>query len=224
VEAARRLVESGATVDFVVAAQSATLVGDTPWPAEIRLRALWQRAEDDDSRRANYLIQPVKAAALRAILLDALQAGLAERRERQSTAPAIVAPPRPVRILVAEDTVVNQVVIRRMLDRLGYEADVVASGTEALAALVARPYDLVFMDMQMPDMDGLEATRRIRRLEADRGDVPVQVIALTANVSPEDRAACFEAGMNSFLGKPLRIEELRTVLHAATAELSTPAA
>ena len=226
VEAARRLVESGATVDFVVAAQSATLVGDTPWPAEIRLRALWQRAEDDDSRRANYLIQPVKAAALRAVLLDALQAGPAGpawRRERQSTAPAIVAP-RPVRILVAEDTVVNQVVIRRMLDRLGYEADVVASGTEALAALVARPYDLVFMDMQMPDMDGLEATRRIRRLEADRGDVPVQVIALTANVSPEDRAACFEAGMNSFLGKPLRIEELRTVLHAATAELSTPAA
>ncbi len=222
-EAAQQLMASGTAVDLVVAGQSAKLAGDKAWPAVLRLRALWQRAVDDDPRRVNYLIQPVKAAALRTGLIDALQVGQPEQRASESTAPAIVEPPRPMRILVAEDTVVNQVVIRRMLDRLGYAADIVASGTEALAALAARPYDLVFMDMQMPDMDGLEATRRIRRLEEDRGNIAVQVIALTANVSPEDRAACFEAGMNSFLGKPLRIDELRTVLRAAAAGMAEPA-
>ncbi len=218
--AAQQLLQAGAAVDLLLADSSTVLSGDIAWPAMVRLRALWERAVDSPHEPALSLTRPVKALALRMALADALQAA------RPATQPSPVAESLPVedriplRILVAEDTAVNQVVIRRMLERLGYGADIVASGTEALAAIEARAYDLVFMDMQMPDMDGLEATRRIRSKTVMRGDGTLSIVALTANVSPEDRAACLAAGMNAFLGKPLRIGDLREVLHATAAALT----
>ncbi|MCB0135010.1 MAG: response regulator, partial [Caldilineaceae bacterium] len=219
-DAARRLLESGSAADLVFASRALDLPDDVSWPATIRFRTLWERGNEALQPATGGLIQPMKALALRTALADALQA---EQPDAGTLVPASQATAEhvPLRILVAEDTVVNQVVIRRMLDRLGYGADIVGSGTEALAAIDARPYDLAFMDMQMPDMDGLEATRRIRRLLAERGDGShLTIVALTANVSPEDRAACMAAGMNDFLGKPLRIGDLREILRSTAAALA----
>jgi signal transduction histidine kinase/ligand-binding sensor domain-containing protein/CheY-like chemotaxis protein/HPt (histidine-containing phosphotransfer) domain-containing protein len=116
----------------------------------------------------------------------------------------------PLRILVAEDNSVNQRVALLMLARLGYVADVAADGFETLDALRRQYYDLVLMDVQMPGMDGLEATRRIRT-EAPRERQP-RIVAMTANALREHREACHAAGMDGFLSKPILLADLRAVL------------
>ena len=104
----------------------------------------------------------------------------------------------------------NQKLALRLLKRLGYRADVAGNGLEAIGALRRQPYDLVLMDVQMPEMDGLEATRAIcGEWAADRRP---RIVALTANVMKEDRDACFAAGMDDYVGKPVRVEELMSVL------------
>ena len=113
------------------------------------------------------------------------------------------------RILVVEDDKVNQRVITLMLERLGLECLVVGDGLTALTVLAQGNWDLVFMDCQLPDIDGFETTRRARQLPAGS---TVPIIALTANVRAEDRAACLAAGMDEFLSKPIRSEALRNVL------------
>ena len=114
---------------------------------------------------------------------------------------------------------VNQRVGLRLLMRFGYRADQVANGLEAVTAVRERPYDLVLMDMQMPEMDGLEATRTIRAL----GDVEQpQIVAMTANAMSGDRAACLEAGMDDYLSKPFRMEDLQAVLSRCAARLHSP--
>jgi CheY-like chemotaxis protein len=128
--------------------------------------------------------------------------------------------PRRLSILVVEDTPVNQKVAQHLLARFGFRADVAASGHEALAALEQRQYDLVLMDVQMPEMDGLEATRRIRGRWPNRR---VQIVAMTANVAPEDIRRCEQAGMNSFLGKPIVVESLAKVLGAVVDGPTPPA-
>jgi CheY-like chemotaxis protein len=95
-----------------------------------------------------------------------------------------------------------------MLERLGYKADVAANGLQVLSALQSHPYDVVLMDVQMPDMDGLEATRRIRRMP---GCQPY-IIAMTAHAMKGDREECLEAGMNDYVSKPVRIEELQIAI------------
>ncbi|HSS50958.1 MAG TPA: ATP-binding protein, partial [Thermoanaerobaculia bacterium] len=117
---------------------------------------------------------------------------------------------RPLRILLAEDNSINLRVGLLMLERLGYRADVAANGTEVLEALRRQPYDLVLMDIQMPRMDGLEATRRIRA-EFPRERQP-RIVAMTANVLLEQREACLAAGMEDFVQKPVGFEELRAAL------------
>ncbi|HEX3527949.1 MAG TPA: ATP-binding protein [Thermoanaerobaculia bacterium] len=116
----------------------------------------------------------------------------------------------PLRILVAEDNAVNQKVLLLMLQRLGYAADVVADGEEALGALRRQCYDVVLMDVQMPRMDGIEATRRIRT-EQPAAEQP-RIIAVTANALREDHETCLAAGMDDYLSKPVLLENLRAAL------------
>ncbi|MBK8859061.1 MAG: response regulator [Opitutaceae bacterium] len=114
----------------------------------------------------------------------------------------------PRRILVAEDNPVNRKVALAMLSRMGYEAEAVVNGAEAVAACRDRSYDLVLMDVQMPEVDGLEATRRIRQLSTPQ---PV-VVAMTANAMEGDRATCLNAGMDEYIPKPIKIEDLQRVV------------
>jgi PAS domain S-box-containing protein len=119
----------------------------------------------------------------------------------------------PLRILLAEDNVVNQKVAIHILQRMGYRADVAANGLEVIAALSQQPYDLVFMDMQMPEMDGLEATRQIYQnwQNGKLNDKP-RIVAMTANAMQGDREICLDAGMDDYLSKPIRNAELVRVL------------
>jgi CheY-like chemotaxis protein len=116
------------------------------------------------------------------------------------------APPRKIRILLAEDNEVNQLVAVGMLNSLGYASEVVPNGAEAVAAMERGGFDLVLMDVRMPVMDGLEATRRIRMLGGPAGGVPI--IAVTANAMRGDEEACLNAGMNDYLAKPIRLAVL----------------
>lgn len=116
---------------------------------------------------------------------------------------------QPLRLLIAEDNAVNQKVALKMLAKLGYRADIAGNGLEVLDALNRQNYDAILMDLQMPEMDGLEATREIRnRFKENRP----RIIAMTANAMPGDREICLEAGMDDYLSKPVRIEQLQTVL------------
>ncbi len=112
------------------------------------------------------------------------------------------------RLLLAEDNLVNQMVARRMLEKLGCRVDVAGNGSLALAALQATPYDAVLMDCQMPEMDGYEATRRLRAAGHGAMNTSVPVIALTAFAMPGDRAKCLDAGMSDYVSKPVRAEAL----------------
>jgi len=113
-----------------------------------------------------------------------------------------------LRILVAEDNIINQKVILKMLNKLNYRADVAANGLEVLAALERQPYDVVLMDIQMPEMDGLDAAKKIREkwLEWPK------IIAITAYAMQGDREKCIASGMDDYITKPVNIEELRAVL------------
>ncbi|GAB1488277.1 hypothetical protein MASR2M8_07220 [Opitutaceae bacterium] len=116
------------------------------------------------------------------------------------------------RVLLAEDNHVNQTVARRMLEKLGCTIEVVASGRGALDALAISPFDVVLMDCQMPELDGYEATRRIRAGEVPEANAQIPIIALTAFAMPGDRLKCINAGMNDYLSKPVRIEDLQAAL------------
>jgi CheY-like chemotaxis protein len=122
------------------------------------------------------------------------------------------------RVLVAEDNPTNQIITVTLLRKLGLEPEVVANGAEAVAAIAGAPYDIVLMDMQMPGVDGVEATRRIRRLPAPHGHVPI--IGVTANAFVEDHARCLEAGMQAVVTKPFRASDLSRVMapHLTRAE------
>ena len=118
--------------------------------------------------------------------------------------------PRSLRVLVAEDSVVNQKLAVAMLHKLGHEVVLANHGKEALAAIEVQEFDVVLMDIQMPEMDGFETVRRLRNSEID-GRIPV--IALTANAMRGDRDACMEAGMDSYLSKPIRLQKLADVIN-----------
>ncbi len=117
---------------------------------------------------------------------------------------------RPLRILLAEDNIINQKVATRILSQMGYRPDVVQDGLEVIQALERAKYDVILMDVQMPNMDGLEATREVRRLYT--GARRPWIIAMTANAMDTDRDNCFAAGMDGYLSKPVRIEALETEL------------
>jgi CheY-like chemotaxis protein len=124
----------------------------------------------------------------------------------------------PLNILVAEDNIVNQKVAMGVLLQFGYQTDLVVSGKEAVEAVERQRYDLLFMDLQMPDMDGLEATRVIcsRMSPSDRP----YIVAMTANAMKEDRELCLSAGMDGYLSKPIRPEEIKAAIERAATHLS----
>jgi two-component system, sensor histidine kinase and response regulator len=167
---------------------------------------------------AAYLVKPVRQSQLYDCLAGVLGASdqgegavtsscrlitrhtLAERARRRA------------RILLAEDNPVNQKVAVKTLEKLGFAADVVGNGREAVAALRSAQYDLVLMDVQMPEMDGIEATQMIRRLGSGVVDPKTPIVALTAHAMAGDRQKCLDAGMNDYLAKPIKSSELLEVL------------
>ncbi|WP_353930512.1 response regulator [Okeanomitos corallinicola TIOX110] len=114
------------------------------------------------------------------------------------------------KILIAEDNRVNQKISMRILEKLGYSPDVVSNGKEAILALQKQFYDVVFMDIQMPEMDGLEATRKICEYWQSH-ERPV-IIAMTASEEERDKESCLQAGMNDYISKPIRIETVQIML------------
>ena len=116
------------------------------------------------------------------------------------------------RILLAEDNLTNQMVAQAILKKLGFQSDIATNGAEALNALENTRYDLVLMDMQMPEMDGLEATRRIRDIQSSVFNHNIPIIAMTANAMKEDREHCLEAGMNDYVSKPIKPQALSEML------------
>lgn len=122
--------------------------------------------------------------------------------------------PRQLTILLAEDNPINQKVAKMHLERLGHKVETAANGKIALEMYTKNNYDLVFMDIQMPEMDGIESTQRIREFEKDINEAePIKIIALTANAMKGDKEACLEAGMNEYMSKPFKPEELKRVLN-----------
>ncbi len=166
-----------------------------------------------------YLMKPVKQTALYDSLTTVLSEDLQSRDIRSGLVvmadrkPAI-APVRPLRILVAEDNVVNRKVALYQLERLGYQADVVENGLEVLERFSQASYDVVLMDCQMPELDGYATTRELRK----RGGPGVQtvIIAMTANSMEGDREKCIASGMDDFVTKPVKIETLRVALERST--------
>jgi CheY-like chemotaxis protein len=120
--------------------------------------------------------------------------------------------PANVSILVVEDNPVSQEVTRTYLERLGYDVAVARNGSEAVSVAKSRRFHAVLMDCQMPEMDGFEATRCIRKQESDAGQPAVPIVALTANAFVEDRVRCLETGMNDYLSKPFTSAALRAML------------
>ena len=172
-----------------------------------------------------YLIKPVRRVSLIqrvAALLNSKDSGTTESPlpAPEAQKPVVQA---ALRVLVAEDNRINVMLANSLLTKMGHRVDTVANGREALEALSRAPYDLVLMDVHMPEMDGLEATRRIRLAEAAgrrRGRLPI--VALTASALEGDKQICLDAGMDDFLPKPLDPDQLRTVL-ARYAVGETPA-
>jgi PAS domain S-box-containing protein len=167
-----------------------------------------------------YLIKPVRAASLAARLIAAPGAAMpADADEAEIPTPL---PGKGLSILVAEDNDINALLARALLAKLGHRPTIASSGEATIeswqaAQAAGTPYDLVLMDVHMPGIDGFEATARIRAAEAERGCGCTRIIALTANASAEDRAACLAAGMDGFVTKPLDREKLAEVLAASIA-------
>ena len=165
---------------------------------------------------AAFLTKPVKPSSLHDALVTVLLGAGPAPTPRTAERPAIdgeLGSRHPLRVLLAEDNPVNQKLAIRLLAQMGYTTDVAGNGLEAIAALDAAPYDVVLMDVQMPELDGLEATRRIRAARA-AGEGP-WIVAMTANALAGDREACLAAGMNDYVSKPIRPAALAAALAAA---------
>jgi CheY-like chemotaxis protein len=159
------------------------------------------------------LTKPVKQALLHEALISLFAERPRPAQRPQPAAPkmdAQMAEQYPLRILVAEDNRLNQKVIVRLLQRMGYQADVAINGIETLEALKHQTYDVVLMDVQMPEMDGWETTRHIRTLLP--AEHQPRIIAMTAHALREDREQCLAMGMDDYISKPIHVEELQEAL------------
>jgi signal transduction histidine kinase/DNA-binding response OmpR family regulator len=210
-------------VDHALGAEAVQAFGERATSHATHRIAMFTPSERHDLRPAEmaaftgYLVKPVRAASLGARLTSetpALAPDLPEEPEI-ARAPAAL---RRLAILVAEDNEINALLMRSLLTKLGHQAVICTNGREALESWIAAEtagarYDVVLMDVQMPDMNGIEATRLIRTRESERGLSRTKILALTANTLIEDRYACFEAGMDGFLVKPLDRDKLAQALN-----------
>jgi CheY-like chemotaxis protein len=191
----------------------------------VMLSSMDRRGEADRLRAAGIdavLTKPIR----RSQLVEALAAAahrrathpLVSAAQARGGADAAAVEPR-ARILLAEDNAINQKVAVRMLEKLGYRVDVVANGLEAVRAWQTIPYHLILMDVQMPEMDGFEATALIRKQELGTGR-HVPIIAMTAHAMKGDRERCLEAGMDDYISKPVQLQAMEEAIQRA---LGTPA-
>jgi CheY-like chemotaxis protein len=150
-------------------------------------------------------IVELKESEIETVEVEAISGGAAPR----AVGPANAA---ICRVLVAEDNTVNQQLVKRMLEKMGYLVDIVPDGYQAVSFAMAHPYDIIIMDCSMPEMDGYQATAEIRRLHQEGALRRIPIIALTANALPEDRARCLAAGMDDYLSKPIARDDLRAML------------
>jgi CheY-like chemotaxis protein len=181
-----------------------------PWVA---LTAAGAVSSEHQQHFAAFLAKPLKPARLAEVLSAAFSGNVVRKAAAGPELDADLGRRLPLRILIAEDNAVNQKVAVRLLERMGYQPDVAANGVETLRALENREYDVLFMDVHMPEMDGLEATRRIRRQWPGVGP---RIIAMTANAFPDDRQRCLAAGMDDYIAKPIRVSELQAALERCT--------
>lgn len=179
----------------------------------ILLTSLGQRTQDKKNLFEDFLTKPVKPAYLHAVLHEILASNHFLQQERCKPEPAPFASMNhPVRILLAEDNRINQQVGLRMLEKLGFQGDLAVNGVEVLETLAFQPYDIVLMDIQMPEMDGIVTTRQIHeRFGKERP----YIIALTANALAGHREIYLEAGMDDYLSKPIKLESLHKALQKA---------
>jgi CheY-like chemotaxis protein len=197
-----RLVEAFEALDQAGAEQ----LGTTPMIVLAPVNQLSTAAATRWTGRKAALAKPVKRHDLFWCIHEVLRGPLPS--QVAPVAPAEVLPLQGLCVLVAEDHPVNQRITSRFLEKLGITCEVVANGEEAIQALKERDFDLVLMDVQMPVMDGLEATLAIRKLELLRG-THVPIVALTANVLEEHRKEAQAAGFDDYLAKPVKLEDLR---------------
>ncbi len=170
----------------------------------------WSRSDLFDAALGKPLHQSALFDTLVELLARDAATGTATPQAPGAAIDRTLASRHPLRILLAEDNLVNQKLALRLLSQMGYRADVAANGIEVIESLERQPYDLVLMDVQMPEMDGLEATRRIVAHWPD-GRRP-RIIAMTANAMQGDRDACLAAGMAGYITKPIRVDELMRAL------------
>jgi signal transduction histidine kinase/CheY-like chemotaxis protein len=172
----------------------------------------WQdQADHDQLAICRHLRKPLNYAEVVNVIYNLQKIEKISQGSRKKAPDTPAAGPRHLRVLVAEDSVVNQKLAVAMLHKLGHEVVIVNHGMEALAAIEAHEFDLVLMDIQMPEMDGFEAVRTLRQSEVD---TRLPVIALTANAMRGDREACLEAGMDAYLSKPIRLQRLADVIES----------
>jgi PAS domain S-box-containing protein len=176
----------------------------------LMLTSLGQRESALDVDLVAHLTKPIRPSQLYDALLDVFGEQPQRLEDVPSDGDAGGPELAPLRILVAEDNSINQKLIVSLLGKIGYQADLAGNGVEALEALDRRPYDVVLMDVQMPEMDGLDTTRHIH--ERYSGRARPYIIAATANAMQEERQACFDAGMDDYLSKPIRMDELIAAL------------
>jgi len=189
--------------DFAVALEMRRI----PWVA---LTTAGTLTGDHQQRFAAFLAKPLKPARLAEALSAAFSGNSVRKAEGTSGLDPNLARRIPLRILIAEDNLVNQKVAVRLLQRMGYRPEVAANGMDVLQELDRNDYDLVLMDVHMPEMDGLEATRRIRA-QRPQGN-GLRIVAMTASAFSDDRAECMAAGMDDYITKPVRIVELQSAL------------
>ena len=207
---------------LMLASEIRKLPGCSTMPL-VLLASIGVHSDHPDFARASItgcLTKPIKPAQLRETLLRAMSGP--KSAVRKIAVPSAKLDPTfasrfPLRVLLCDDNIVNQKVALRLLQQMGYRADLAANGLEALAALERQPYDLIFMDVMMPEMGGLEATCLIRERQKQPSQFPnykspIIVIAMTASAMQGDREKCLAAGMDDYVAKPVRLEDVRTIV------------